>query len=77
MEKIIERNVPIAEENETLTGQPATNMYEDWSEEIVEIVEIPQPHKCGCGKSQSEVDREKRLKEMDEVVKEDLENTKS
>ena len=25
MEKIIERNVPIAEENVTLSGQPATN----------------------------------------------------
>jgi hypothetical protein len=34
MEKIIERNVPIAEENVTLSGQPATNMFEDWSENI-------------------------------------------
>ncbi len=29
MEKITERNVPIAEENVTLSGQPATNMFED------------------------------------------------
>ena len=36
MEKIIERNVPIAEENVTLSGQPATNMFEDWSENITE-----------------------------------------
>ena len=34
MEKIIERNVPIAEENVTLSGQPATNMFEDWGEDI-------------------------------------------
>jgi hypothetical protein len=34
MEKIIERNVPIAEENVTLSGQPATNMFEDWSENM-------------------------------------------
>lgn len=37
MEKIIERNVPIAEENVTLSGQPATNMFEDWSENITGI----------------------------------------
>ena len=37
MEKIIERNVPIAEENVTLSGQPATNMFEDWSENITLI----------------------------------------
>lgn len=36
MEKIIERNVPIAEENVTLSGQPATNMFEDWGEDITE-----------------------------------------
>ena len=34
MAKVINRDVPIAEENTTLTGQPATNMYDDWSEEM-------------------------------------------
>ena len=36
MAKIIERNVPIAEENETLSGQPAKNMFEDWSEDMTD-----------------------------------------
>ena len=38
MEKIIERNVPIAEENVTLSGQPATNMFEDWGEDIMKQI---------------------------------------
>ena len=29
MAKVINRDVPIAEENTTLTGQPASNMYDD------------------------------------------------
>lgn len=74
MAKVIERNVPIAEENETLSGQPATNMYEDFSEEIIEIVEIPNEGKCD--NPQNEANREKRLKEMDQIVKEDIENIK-
>ena len=40
MAKVIERNVPIAEENVTLSGQPATNMFEDWSEEMTDKAEI-------------------------------------
>lgn len=74
MAKIIERNVPIAEENETLSGQPATNMFEDWSEEMTDRADNPYHEKCDL--PQSEVDRQKRLKEMDEIVKEDIENTK-
>ena len=41
MAKVIERNVPIAEENVTLSGQPATNMFEDWSEEMTDKAENP------------------------------------
>ena len=42
MEKIIERNVPIAEENVTLSGQPATNMFEDWGEDL-SLIHISEP----------------------------------
>lgn len=70
MAKVIERNVPIAEENVTLSGQPATNMYEDFSEVITDEAEIPYDGK-------SKKDRKKRLKEMDKIVKEDIKNTKS
>ena len=46
MAKVINRDVPIAEENTTLTGQPATNMYDDWSEEMEDradnVYDIPK-----------------------------------
>lgn len=74
MAKIIERNVPIAEENETLSGQPATNMFEDWSEEMTDRAD--NPYHAKDDPAQNEREREKRLKEMDEIVKEDIENTK-
>ena len=45
MAKVIERNVPIAEENVTLSGQPATNMFEDWSEEVTDKAENPISHR--------------------------------
>lgn len=72
MAKVIERNVPIAEENVTLSGQPATNMFEDWSEEVTDKTEDPYHGKGD--KPQNEEDRKKRLKEMDEIVKEDIED---
>lgn len=75
MAKVIERNVPIAEENVTLSGQPATNMYEDFSEVITDEAEIP--HDGKSKKDRNEKDRKKRLKEMDKIVKEDIKNTKS
>lgn len=75
MAKVIERNVPIAEENVTLSGQPATNMFDDWSEEITEKVEIPHEGKeNNPGKKKN---RRKLLKEMDQIVKDDIKNTKS
>ncbi len=74
MTKIIERNVPIAEENETLSGQPAKNMFEDWSEEMSERAD--NPYHSRSDEPQTELEREKRLREMDEIVKEDIENTK-
>ena len=61
MAKVINRDVPIAEENTTLTGQPATNMYDDWSEEMEDRADNVYD------------DTKKKLKEIDEVVKEDLE----
>ena len=72
MAKVINRDVPIAEENTTLTGQPATNMYDDWSEEIEDLADnvYDDTKKKSAGNKKS---KEKKLKEIDEVVKEDLE----
>ena len=70
--KVINRDVPIAEENTTLTGQPATNMYDDWSEEMEDRADnvYDDTKKKSAGNKKS---KEKKLKEIDEVVKEDLE----
>ena len=72
MAKVINRDVPIAEENTTLTGQPATNMYDDWSEEMEDSADnvYDDTKKKSAGNKKS---KEKKLKEIDEVVKEDLE----
>lgn len=74
MTKIIERNVPIAEENETLSGQPAKNMFEDWSEDMTDRADNVF-HDDNA--PMSEAEREKRLKEMDKIVKEDIKHAKS
>lgn len=74
MAKIIERNVPIAEENETLSGQPAKNMFEDWSEDMTDRADNVF-HDDNAPMSEEE--REKRLKEMDKIVKEDIKHAKS
>ena len=72
MAKVINRDVPIAEENTTLTGQPTTNMYDDWSEEMEDRADnvYDDTKKKSAGNKKS---KEKKLKEIDEVVKEDLE----
>lgn len=68
MAKVINRDVPIAEENTTLTGQPATNMYDDWSEEMEDRADnvYDDTKKKSAGNKKS---KEKKLKEIDEVEK--------
>lgn len=73
MAKVIERNVPIAEENVTLSGQPATNMFEDWSEEMTDKAENPYDEKSDVPYDKEE--RKKCLKEMDKIVKDDIVQT--
>ena len=73
MAKVIERNVPIAEENVTLSGQPATNMFEDWSEEMTDKAENPYDEKSDVPHDKEE--RKKCLKEMYKIVKDDIAQT--
>ena len=69
MEKIIERNVPIAEENVTLSGQPAKNMFEDWSENITETDLLHEEKGLSPKKNPK-----KLMKEMDQIVQDDIKN---
>jgi len=68
MDELIYRNNAIAEENIDPHGRPATNEFKEFSEEISEHTELGYKDQ----KVKSEKDRKKRLKEMDEIVKEDL-----
>lgn len=68
MDDVINRNNTIAEENIDPNGRPALNKYEEWSTEIADRTGN-EFHDTVNGPSE---DREKRIREMDEVIEEDL-----
>lgn len=69
MDNMIYRNNSIAEENIDSNGRPAKNKFEEFSTGISEHTHLGYKDQ----KVKSERDRKKRLKEMEEVIKEDLE----
>lgn len=69
MDDMIYRNNSIAEENIDPNGRPAINKFEEWSEEVSERTDLGYKDQ----KIKSEKDREERIKEINEVIKEDLE----
>jgi len=66
MDDMINRHDSIAEENIEPNGRPATNEFEEWSDEVSDRADnvFKKDKKEGPVK-----DREKRIKEMDEVIK--------
>lgn len=68
MDDLIYRNNAIAEENIDPHGRPATNEFSEFTEEIYVRTDLGYKDQ----EVKSEEDRKERLKEMDEVVKEDL-----
>lgn len=70
MNDMINRHNSIAEENIDPNGRPATNAFEEWSIEIIERADDNQEEDSVNGPIG---DREKRLEEMEEIVKKDLE----
>ena len=68
MDDMINRNAPIAEENIDPNGRPAIDKFEEWSEEVSERTDNGYKDQ----KVKSKKEREKRIKEIDEVIKEDL-----
>lgn len=69
MDDMIYRNNSIAEENIDPNGRPAINKFEEWSEEVSERTDLGYKDQ----KVKSEKDRGERIKEINEVIKEDLE----
>ena len=68
MDDMIYRNDPIAEENIDPPGRPATDEFEEWSEEVSERTDTGYKDQ----KVKSAKEREKRIREMDEIIKKDL-----
>lgn len=69
MDDMIYRNNSIAEENIDPNGRPAKDKFEEWSEEVSERTDLGYKDQ----KVKSEKDRKERIKEINEVIKEDLE----
>ena len=70
MDDMINRHDSIAEENIEPNGRPAKNQFEEWSSEVTDRADnvFKDDTKDGPIKN-----RKKRIKEMDEVIKKDLE----
>lgn len=68
MDDMIYRHNSIAEENIDPNGRPATNEFEEWSEEIIERTDLGYEDE----KEMSDEERQRRIREMDEIIKEDL-----
>lgn len=68
MDDVINRHNSIAEENIKSNGRPAKNEYGEWSSQMTDRIHDAFEET----EDLTDEEREKRLKEMDEVVKEDL-----
>lgn len=69
MDDMIYRNDPIAEENLNPDGHPAKNDLEEWSKEVSERTDTGYKDQ----EVKSAKERKKRIREMDEIIKKDLE----
>ena len=69
MDDMIYRNDPIAEENLNPDGHPAKNDLEEWSEEVSERTDTGYKDQ----ELKSAKERKKRIREMYEIIKKDLE----
>lgn len=70
MDDMINRHDSIAEENIEPNGRPATNDFEEWSSEVSDRADNVFKNDTKDGPDK---DRKKRIKEIDEVIKKDLE----
>ena len=69
MDDMINRHDSIAEENIDPNGRPAENKFEEWSEEVSERTDLGYKEQ----KVKSVKERKKLIKEMDEIIKKEIE----
>ena len=70
MDDMINRHDSIAEENIEPNGRPATNDFEEWSSEVSDRADNVFKNDTKDGPDKG---RKERIKEIDEVIKKDLE----
>ncbi|WP_303011514.1 hypothetical protein [uncultured Bacteroides sp.] len=70
MDDMINRHDSIAEENIDPNARPATNDFEEWSSEVTDRTDNVFKNDTENGPIKN---RKKRIKEMEEVIKKDLE----
>lgn len=68
MDDMIYRNDPIAEENIDPHERPATDEFEEWGEEVSERTDTGYKDQ----EVKSAKERERHIREMDEIIKKDL-----
>ncbi|NDV80582.1 hypothetical protein [Bacteroides sp. 51] len=68
----INRNNEFAEENLRPTGHPAKEKFSRWESSISDNLDVHEEQKHKDTSAQ----RKKKIKEMDEIIKEDIERTK-
>ena len=69
MNDTVYRNASISEENLFPDRHPAGNKFDEWSDAMEEVGKMK---KIKVG---SEEERQKRISELEEIIKEDIENT--
>ena len=69
MNDTVYRNASISEENLFPDRHPAGNKFDEWSDAMEESGKVK---KIKVG---SEEERQKRISELEEIIKEDIENT--
>lgn len=69
MNDTVYRNASISEENLFPDRHPAGNKFDEWSDAMEESEKMK---KIKVG---SEEERQKRISELEEIIKEDIENT--
>ena len=70
MDNVVNRNVPIADENIDPNGRPGKNKFGNWSDSVSATIHHPEEDVTKL----TPEERAKRLKEMEEIVKNDIED---
>ena len=69
MDNVVDRNVPIADENIAPNGRPAKNKFGNWSDGVSRTIHDP----ADDPENLTPEEKEKRIKEMEEIIKKEIE----